>query len=157
MHAIVAPWTAHTRPSEEWAFYAVAALVAAQPPDARNDQTEQRRYLGLGQAVAVLQHHTRDGGSSARKDSTAVTVLEKRLHLLTRQTLPGLHRNLPPIVTRVRSKNIPLDWSRLLDDLARWPVFHDDISKRWLQQFYRDLPATAGGPVQPRISETEEE
>jgi hypothetical protein len=51
----------------------------------------------------------------------------------------GLHRHLPRVVGRLQQADVPLDWGRLLVDLADWTRHHDRIAKRWLQGFYRRL------------------
>nr|WP_260408288.1 type I-E CRISPR-associated protein Cse2/CasB [Planomonospora venezuelensis] len=145
-HMVVAPvLPERPDPSTERAFYAVAAMIAAQPRDARDETTgrldpgeidddpdpetvvpeTKRESLGaaLGRAV----------GNGTLSESTT----EARLHLLCRQDIAGVHRHLPRIITRLRADLVPVDWVRLTIDLARWDVRRNEISKRWLQDYYR--------------------
>lgn len=162
--------------SVERAFYAVAALIAVQPrqspqdeadqadtePDNTEEQAEGRetssaeddlaerpdppvqRSLGTTLALAVappqspLRHET----------------IEARLHLLCRQRLDGLHRQLPRLIAQLRATRVPVDWPRLVVDLARWETESDHVAKQWLQDYYRTyfrLTATAKGtePTDP--------
>lgn len=118
-----------------------------------------RRGRSLGRSMADFQSalHTRSKPASGGADTASgrsqpddsathgpLSPLERRLHALTRQSIDGVHRDLPAIVLRLRGDNVPVDWAQMLADLARWPAERDHISKRWLQDFYRyrDLPAT---------------
>ncbi|GAA4239764.1 hypothetical protein GCM10022254_61400 [Actinomadura meridiana] len=130
----------------ERAFYAVAALIAAQPrqsqdedsdddvpdgetePDAATGVEEpESQSLGatLGRAVALP-------GSPLKFDT-----VEARLHLLCRQRVDGLHRQLPRIVSQLKTIRVPVDWSRLTFDLSRWGTDADYVAKEWLQDYYR--------------------
>ena len=114
------PSTGGSYEAKEWAYYAVAAMMAAQPGRARRDDeadsetadaaatTDQHRdkptprsgrfrpNLGVSLARAVARGAT--GERVIAQDSA-----EKRLHLLTRQGLAGLHRHLPATVRHLRS------------------------------------------------------
>lgn len=142
----------------ERAFYAVAALIAAQPrqsPDDSDDSDDsdddatdsddpdgetagepasatgteepESRSLGatLGRAVALP-------GSPLKFDT-----VEARLHLLCRQRIDGLHRQLPRLVSQLKAIRVPVDWSRLAVDLSRWGTDADHVAKEWLQDYYR--------------------
>ncbi|WP_329612655.1 type I-E CRISPR-associated protein Cse2/CasB [Streptomyces brevispora] len=149
MHRPVAPWLPEPRSADvERAYYAVAAMIASQPRSARNapdDTTEPvtaaddepgtvvRRYgesLGTAFATAVTE------GPGREKEMRAGTA-ESRLNLLTRQSVNGLHRHLPASVGYLRSLGVDIDWAQLLDDLGRWRTHSGQISRRWLQDFYR--------------------
>ncbi|GAQ65361.1 type I-E CRISPR-associated protein Cse2/CasB [Streptomyces scabiei] len=143
--------------SEQRAYYAVAAMIAAQPrtsyatadtdggPDSAPDPGPTReskpaaaeaapaaRYgesLGHAFALAVTESPGRD---REMRESTA----ESRLNLLTRQSLNGLHRHLPAAVGYLREIGVPVDWTQLLSDLVAWPAHSKAISRRWLQDYY---------------------
>jgi CRISPR system Cascade subunit CasB len=163
MHAVVARWVGATaNASEEWAYYAIAALIGDQPPAARGTRSENHdersvtpeRRTSLGHALAALQSKARDGKTQPEHDrGRGLSALEQRLHLLTRQGIDGLHRHLPAVVGRLRGSQVPVDWAQLLDDLARWPIDRDRIAKRWLQDFYRSVPAATSASVSPPDSE----
>jgi CRISPR system Cascade subunit CasB len=151
MHATIAPWLPN-RPNRatEHAYYAVAAMIADHPSsngqvaisdgiaDSQNGgqssepagETSTRQSLGglLGQAVCLP-------GRALKKDTA-----EKRLHMLVRQNLSGIHRHLPGVVRHVGVLGVPIDWPQLIADLSQWTTDRDRIAKRWLQDFYRAVP-----------------
>ncbi|GAA3644389.1 type I-E CRISPR-associated protein Cse2/CasB [Streptomyces chitinivorans] len=86
--------------------------------------------LGTALATAVTQG---PGREREMRESTA----EARLNLLTRQSVNGLHRHLPATIRYLREVGVPVDWAQLLDDLIAWPVHSGQISRRWLQDYYR--------------------
>jgi CRISPR system Cascade subunit CasB len=161
MHRLVTRWLSRggdTPEAEQRAYYAVASLIAAQPrhsftkdepeletspetpddaappADREDDQRDSTsgnargESLGVAFAKAVLA----GGGNREMRMSTA----ETRLHLLTRQSLDGLHRHLPSTVRFLRDAGAPIDYARLMADLADWPARQGRISRRWLQDFY---------------------
>jgi CRISPR system Cascade subunit CasB len=165
MHAVVAPLLPDKLwPEEERAFYAVAAMIADQVrpisrTGAEKDQLDQdlpdqdqlpegsaaeatttderpRRAGNFGASLAAAVRAKRRTG-----DGLGLEAAEKRLHLLVRQDLDGVHRQLPGLVRHVWSTTgRGPDWPRLLADLGRWRRDRDLITKTWLQSFYRGLP-----------------
>jgi CRISPR system Cascade subunit CasB len=177
-HAYVARWVSpnnaidertQSYKAKEWAYYAVAAMIAAQPGNARRDQEPDseptdtdkpatptsadapqspqaqtitdaapgevnvhRRRPSLGVSLAMA---TAPGDTDTR--IIARDTAEKRLHLLTRQGLDGVHRHLPATIRHLRSARVAIDWAVLLRDLSRWTTTRDDVAKSWLQDFYR--------------------
>ncbi|PSK81888.1 CRISPR system Cascade subunit CasB [Murinocardiopsis flavida] len=129
----------------EWAFLAVAAMMASQPPTARSqdrgrgpgtDDSDTAQVPGepaspftgnLGVAVA----HAVDYRAIA--DATA----QGRLHQLCRQNASGLHRQLPRMIVQLRNHLIRVDWVQLACDLADWEYDHDRVVKNWLQGYHR--------------------
>ncbi|MEV7090156.1 type I-E CRISPR-associated protein Cse2/CasB [Streptomyces sp. NPDC093085] len=102
-------------------------------PSADAAKKPLQRYgpsLGTAFAMAVTTASDRD---RAMRDSAA----EARLNLLTRQSAQGLHRHLPASVGYLRELKVPVDWAQLLSDLLAWPHRSGEISRRWLQDYYR--------------------
>ncbi|MFF2326484.1 MULTISPECIES: type I-E CRISPR-associated protein Cse2/CasB [unclassified Streptomyces] len=150
MHRLVAPWLPEQRSVDvERAYYAVAAMIAAQPRSApaapdhtaagpvQPDEHEpsrsavrRRTSLGTAFATAVTE------GPGREKEMRAGTA-ESRLNLLTRQSVTGLHRHLPASVGYLRSLGVDVDWAQLLDDIGNWRRRSGRISRTWLQDFYR--------------------
>lgn len=154
MHRFVSPWLprhGQVSPSEQRAYYAVAAMIAAQPrasyaaadsdtspvpapgsePAASEAAPAPRYGQSLGHAFALAVTES-PGREREMRESTA----EARLNLLTRQSLNGLHRHLPAAVGYLRETGAPVDWAQLLSDLVAWPAHSKTISRRWLQHYY---------------------
>jgi CRISPR system Cascade subunit CasB len=141
MHATVAPFLPNDcRREEEHAYYTVAALLAAYgrtavaQTDGAADETQPARRQNLGSTVALAVCRPGPGRRPMGRDTA-----EKRLHLLTRQNYPGIHRQLAGIVRYLSLVDVPIDWAQLLIDLRKWHVRRDLIAKNWLQAFYRTL------------------
>lgn len=124
----------HLDDATERAFYAVAAFMAAQSRDARDEEPARSsgvngsaRRLNLGDSLA---HAVHDKGFNEKS-------IEPRLQLLARQDLSGLHRQLPRLVLYLRGKGIWIDWAVLASDLARWGHHPKHVAKEWMQSYYR--------------------
>ncbi|MEU8314394.1 type I-E CRISPR-associated protein Cse2/CasB [Micromonospora sp. NPDC048887] len=150
MHAVVAPLLRPSmRQDHEYAYYAVAAMIAAtvrdRPSVGRTDEaaeveesasgdTGRGHRPNLGQSLAWAV--SRPGpGRRAMNRATA----EKRLHLLVRQGYPGVYQHLAGVVRHLGAVESQVDWAQLLDDLCRWRYYRDQVAKSWLQSFYRTL------------------
>ncbi|QNP75285.1 type I-E CRISPR-associated protein Cse2/CasB [Streptomyces roseirectus] len=165
MHRFIARWLPRdSSEAEQRAYYAVAAMIAAQPrsryPDPDDEpgtdpqqetSAEQEPPESAGQesqADGDSPAAERYGASLGRAFALAVyesperertmreAAAEARLNLLTRQSLGGLHRHLPASVGYLRELDVPVDWAQLLSDLASWPAYCDRIARRWLQDYY---------------------
>jgi CRISPR system Cascade subunit CasB len=164
-HSVVAPWlpSDRTRPAVESAYYSVAALIAAQPRG-RGDQTDattEAEEQAAVEAVPLAQDEPADRigdkttatkkavrpsaslgstlGRAVRDKKFTSDTVEARLHLLCRQDVAGLHRMLPGLVRQLAAKEVAPDWGRLLVDLSRWERDRGQVTKWWLQDFYRTI------------------
>jgi len=136
MHIVVAPWLPdRPRPALERAYYTVAALLANQPRGQTDTPTDDEMFdaaanLGASFAEAVRTGVMREETSTAR------------LHLLCRQSVDGVHRQLPRAIAQLQAAGIRISWEQLLKDLIGWDRYRDKIAKRWLQSYYRNFRAT---------------
>ncbi|MFF8367070.1 type I-E CRISPR-associated protein Cse2/CasB [Rhodococcus erythropolis] len=163
MHQVIAHLVPpHAGEDTQRAYYAVAAMIAEQtrrqgttpPPEEADDNAvlepadtsptarataaedgaattpEYGMSLGASFALAVLAG---PGSQRRMRRSTA----ESRLNLLCKQGVNGLHRHLPASTRYLRSLDAPVDWARLLQDLADWRRHSARITRRWLQDYYR--------------------
>jgi CRISPR system Cascade subunit CasB len=150
MHAVVAPWIPERTPASiEWAYYTVAALIAAGPrpraeptsAPASNQENESGTAPNPPATSSPDRRYSGNLGAALARAVEAEVLNEDRaedyLHLLVRQGPDGLHRHLPRIVRRLHDAGVPIDWGQLLDDLARWGRWRDDVAKRWLQTYHR--------------------
>lgn len=128
MHRLIAAKVPEERDDRQRAYYAVAAMIASLPRQARDEppaDTPVGRTFGQCLAEGV--------GRGILRESTA----EARLDLLTRQSVDGLHRHLPAAVRLLADRPSAIDWAQLLLDLQRWEDNRGKIARRWLQSFYR--------------------
>ncbi|MGW1126414.1 type I-E CRISPR-associated protein Cse2/CasB [Streptomyces sp. NPDC002526] len=150
MHRLVAPWLPDSRSEDvERAYYAVAAMIAAQPrstlnspakaPDVQQQPDAEQapggrawRGTSLGAALAIAVTE-----GPGREKEMRVGTAESRLNLLTRQSINGLHRHLPATVGYLCSVGVDIDWAQLIHDLSNWRRHSGRISRAWLQDFYR--------------------
>lgn len=119
-------------PQREYAYYTVAALIASQARDARDQQAESRGHQkrSLGHSLALLDTHLPFDEESPR---------EADLRLMAKQGLAGIHAVVPDVVRQLRNRPepIPVDWSGLILDLSRWAQSRDAVTKRWNDDYYR--------------------
>lgn len=146
-------------PAAEWAFYAVAALIAAQPRTARDAEIDATAEEGpaADETSQPLPENTEAASTTGVAGSVQRPCLgetlaraviagklnedttESRLHLLARQDLAGLHRQLPRLVAHLRADLVEIDWVQLLLDLATWDTQRGWVTKRWVQAYHRTL------------------
>ncbi|MDL4770749.1 type I-E CRISPR-associated protein Cse2/CasB [Actinomadura xylanilytica] len=124
MHQAIAWRVPRGRDSSERAYYAVAAMIASLPPQARGAGGPSQRNFGTCLAEGV--------GRVLREQA-----VEARLSLLTRQSVDGVHRHLPSAVRVLSDRPSAVDWAQLLLDLCDWEDYRDQVTRRWLQSFYR--------------------
>ncbi|MEY9212260.1 type I-E CRISPR-associated protein Cse2/CasB [Thermobifida halotolerans] len=150
----VAEWEA---PAVERAFYAVAAIMAAQPRSARDQGAQAQEERRDGEVSAETPSAEEGSGDSAaekpqRRPNLGVSLAEaafakglnadtteQRLHLLARQNLDGVHRHLPRLVLHLRGDAVDIDWGVLTRDLARWGHSPRRVAKEWVQSYHRTL------------------
>ena len=129
MHKYVVPWTG--REQSRWAadtYYLVAALFAHHPVQ----WSEQRGASNLGASFARL----------CNASNMSPEGVERRFTNLLGVDAEDLHLHLRHAVSLLKSKDIPVDWGRLLADLRWWD--HEDrwVQRRWAQEFWSGTPHT---------------
>lgn len=116
----------------EYAYYTVAALIASQARDARDQQADTRgvEHRSLGRSLALL-----DAGTSFDEE----TPRESDLRLMAKQGLSGIHAVVPDVVRQLRNRPdpVPVDWTQLILDLTAWPYQRETVTKRWNDDYYR--------------------
>jgi CRISPR system Cascade subunit CasA len=111
------------------AYYAVAAMIASIPSKVplRIGMGDGQMRRDFGRCLAEAVEHADLRHTSA----------ENALGLLVKQSTDGLHRHLPSIAGRLTDRPGAVDWAALLADLEAWPRRKDQLSRQWLQSFYR--------------------
>ncbi len=160
MHAVVAPLLPPTVTGDhEYAYYAVAAMIAASVRDGQSTgsaEDDDSDDGGEGVAAEATRPSPDDGSRPARPDlgtslawavcrpgrgrrPMSAATAEKRLHLLVRQGYPAVHQQLAGVVRHLDVIDVPVNWAQLIDDLCEWRRHRDRVAKRWLQSYYRTL------------------
>ncbi len=151
VHRIVAPLVPERAPdAAERAYYAVAALIASQPRQARDqagtDNAPEDAPDGLqpeeapGAERAPARPRRRNLGFSlaqAAGKGASAGSLDDRLQLLARQDADGLYRHLPRLILQLRGDQVRIDWGVLIRDLTRWAGDPRQVAKEWAQDYYR--------------------
>ncbi|WP_435106662.1 type I-E CRISPR-associated protein Cse2/CasB [Nocardiopsis synnemataformans] len=162
----------------ERAFYGVAAMIAAQPrqardrADAEDDESSPEQAPqdaspadrgtpseeGAKQRVAdPLRRHANLGtalGGAVTKNRLNADTTEARLHLLCRQSADGVHAQLPRLILYARGENVRIDWGRLTLDLSRWGADRDSVAKEWMQGYHRTIETERARREEARAQHT---
>lgn len=114
MYSYVVPWVPQYRSAEDAAFL-VAALFALHPQPG-----------GQGTLGAAFARITESNDS-----------IEQRFVALLNCHRDDLPHHLRQAVSLLRSKDVPVDWKRLLLDVLGWD--HDDryVQRNWARDFWR--------------------
>ncbi len=151
VHRIVVPLLPKEATAEaERAYYAVAALIASQsrqardqadsddaPDEAADDATLEKVPDGTRQSAGRLRHNLGYSLARAVHEGSNEKNLEDRLQLLARQDTDGVHRHLPRLILQLRGDQVRIDWGVLVHDLTRWARDPRHVAKEWAQEFYR--------------------
>ncbi|MFE1099423.1 type I-E CRISPR-associated protein Cse2/CasB [Nocardiopsis alba] len=153
----------------ERAFYGVAAMLAAQPRQARDriggededtaDEAVEKDTSTADQKATDTEGTERRPSDPLRRRSNLGAALGKavtqgrlnadttkeRLHLLCRQSVDGVHEQLPRLILHANNKDVPIDWGRLALDLSRWGVDRDSVAKEWSQGYHRTIETEKAG------------
>jgi CRISPR system Cascade subunit CasB len=139
MYPYVVPWLpADAPPWRQAAYYLIAALFALhpQPGGSGNLGASYRRAEGE-QAAA------RDEGVSAN---------ERRFTALLAAHPDDLPDRLRQAVGYLASKEVPIDWNQLFDDLTRWGSPQRRVQQEWARAYW----GRAAQVIEP-ADESEEE
>lgn len=124
-------WMGNREPSRaEWAVYTALTLFALHQ-QGKDPETEwmSQSEAALGKSVARLIGSAEEEGRVARRFHT----------LATSSSMEELSHHMRSMVQLLRSKNIPLDYPALAEDLFWYqqPGHQAQVRLRWGQDFYR--------------------
>ena len=130
MFPYVVPWLGENQSLARQAdYFLVAALFATHqiswPTPAAASAEEQRSYTNLGASFRRL-------ASASESES-----VEKRFVALLNAPREDLPQHLRHAVSLLRAHDIPIDWARLLGDLAGWSREDRRIQNAWARAFWR--------------------
>lgn len=134
MYPYVAPYVpAEATPWEEQMCYLVAALFAY------HTEIDDREYRNIGHAFAEL------AARENTRPENASPSLTLRFNALLNSHPKDLHVHLRSAISLLRSKDIPVNWLQLLNDLCAWTHPEKRTQRRWAKAFW-----TASGTEQPQ-------
>ncbi len=119
MFSLVIPWVPDSRHAEDSVFL-VAALFALHP--------QPKGQKTLGSAFAQIP----DASES----------IEQRFNALLNCHRDDLPYHLRQAVSLLRSKEIPVDWRRLLRDVLGWEHDSRYVQRAWAREFWRSADSS---------------
>lgn len=125
------PQTIH--PADEWRWFLVATLFAfhvRHDPDAGN--------LGDSFAKLDLDNEARNSTDKDKPNKT-LSPVERRFVSLLRADADSLHVPLRQAVSLLKSKEISVNWLRLLSDLRWWNDPKCGVQRQWARSFWRQF------------------
>lgn len=128
MHKYVVPWLGDEKGWREDVFYLVASMFAFHPTNWPEDTEDKDPNLGA--SFARL----------SRSDGGSVEAVERRFTVLLSTHQEDLHVQLRHAVSLLKSKDVPVDWVRLLSDLRWWGNDDRSVQRRWAKAFWGQTP-----------------
>lgn len=143
------------REKQEDAYYLAGALFAYWHQG--KDSVAGNPPANMGASLrALVEKEATEGGN--RDD--AEKRVEKRLVALLNCHQDDLSEHLRHTIGLLKSKEIPINWLQLLNDVQNWHWESRDVQRKWARQFWRNFPskkATANVPDKETIEEDKEE
>ena len=139
MYPYVAPWVPdNAKRREENAYYLVAALFGLHPLNWRIDKSRPAYHpTNFGASYAQLK---KDADGNDR-----TTSAERRFVGLLNCHHDDLPDHLRHGVSLLSSRNIPVDWARLLSDLRHWDDPDRYVQRNWARSFWTSELSTDVG------------
>ena len=123
-HRFVVPWLPpQAGVWEEDAYYLVASLFALHPVSWRRD-AENPRPTDFGASMDRL-------AAATNRES-----VERRFTGLLNAHAADLAEHLRHAVAQLRSREVPVDWARLLRDVKSWNRGDCRVQRRWARSFW---------------------
>lgn len=114
---------------------------------ASNDNEEDVRYL-VAALFALHTENTTEPGNLGQHvarlsagEAEPAPAVERRFNALLDSRFENLYRTLPPLIRLLKSKNVKVNWARLLNDLKQWqyPDSRHEVQRRWAQDFWSEF------------------
>lgn len=131
MHRYIVPRVQGLKEWQEDAYYIVAALFGLYPSKNWRAADGAKRETNLGASLAKLKEN-------AGAERRFVALLNSR-----REDLP---EHLRGVISLLKSKEIPVDWAQLIDDINRWDREDRRVQRNWSRAFWNQ-PAELGSEV----------
>ena len=125
MYPYVVPWLpAEARPWQEAAYYLVAALFSLHPESGGTGN------LGASFRLAAARE------TPASTEEERISPLERRFTALLAAHPDDLPDRLRQAIGYLASKDIPVDWRQLFQDLPRWGHPSRHVQRQWASAFW---------------------
>lgn len=118
---------------DERIYLLVAGLFAFhQISWPRNDS--EKAYTNLGASMEKLALATDGAG------------VERRMSALLACSFDDLHEHLRHAISLLKSKQVPVDWARLIDDLRWWNTDDRRVQREWARAFWASTRESSEEP-----------
>lgn len=111
-------------PSQEESLYHVATLFGLYPSDSRSGNDSMTTNLGA--SLRELKGKLDSGG------------VERRFVALLNSHRDELADHLRQIISLLKSKDVTINWLRLLVDINRWDNDDRRVQREWAKAYWRD-------------------
>jgi len=118
---------------QEDVYYLIGALFAYWYQG--RDDIVKNRPANLGDSMRLLVNYETVKGDN--KEDVEKRI-EKRLVSLLNCHRDDLPEHLRYIIGLLKSKDIPVDWERLLSDILSWQYEDRSVQRRWARYFWRN-------------------
>jgi CRISPR system Cascade subunit CasB len=119
-------------PKQEELAALIASLFALWHQGSRYSQRRPSRSLG-GSFKELADAERRKCG---KKLDELVPNVERRFCVLLDSHPEDLAERLRHAVSLLKSKEIPIDWAGLLDDLLRWNLEKRPVQRKWAREYW---------------------
>jgi len=130
-----------TSEKQEDAYYIVGALFAFWHQG--NDTVNPNPPANIGASLHVMVKQDVAADTSNRKPEDkwkdAERRTEKRLVTLLNCHQDDLPDHLRHTIGLLKSKEIPINWLQLLNDVQNWQRESRDVQRQWARQFWRNF------------------
>ena len=132
---------ASPREKREDAYYLVGALFAYWHQGKDTVGTNPPANMGASLYDMVKQDVAADTSNRKPEDKwkDAERRTEKRLVTLLNCHQDDLPDHLRHTIGLLKSKEIPINWLQLLNDVQNWQRESRDVQRRWARQFWRNF------------------
>lgn len=130
MHRYVLPNLRGVSAQQEDAYYIVAALFGFYP-SLNWQHTDEKQSTNLGASLRKLADENENDSS-----------IERRFVALLNCRNEELPEHLRQIVSLLKTRDVLVDWARLIRDINFWNDEERQVQRNWSRAFWRDATGT---------------
>lgn len=129
--------TGRERDREEKIYFLIAGLFAFHQIPWPKDETEQG-YTNFGASMARLA-----AAMERLAPKKGISGVERRMNGLLACSFDDIREHLRHAVSLLKSKQIPVDWMRLIADLRWWNTEDRSVQRKWARAFWASTRESA--------------